>query len=196
MAQLLKTGEKILFGIFGAFIALAVISFAILEIVRWNSSKPLYSTTSHYDFTPEGLKGSVLFREARCTSCHRAMRNGTNMGLSLDGEGSRRSLEWILQFMKDPEKTYNSRTLDHGAMPKEAAYVAQLAPETLHAIGVFLSELRADQGAAAAPQPPSGRSEFIDSMVKAWAPKEWNEQHKDIRDKPSRELTPPPTRDN
>lgn len=192
MATPFKTGEKILFGIFGVFIVLAVISFTILEIIRARSTKPMYEVVTHFDLSEEGKKGSALFRHNQCTDCHRAMRNGTNMSLSLDAEGSRRSQEWILQFLKEPEKVYESKTIDHGAAPKEAAYVAALPPETLHAIAVFLSQLRADQGASAAPAPPTGRSEFIDNMVKVWAPKDWGERYKDMRDAPQPEPTPAP----
>jgi hypothetical protein len=38
-------------------------------------------------------------------------------------------------------------------------------------------------GSAAAPKPPEGRSEFIDNMLKVWAPKEWDEKYSDIRTK-------------
>lgn len=179
----LKTGERLLFGIFGIFIVLAIISYVILEVIRAKSTKPMYSPTSHYDFTPEGLKGSVMFREAGCTACHRALRNGTNMGLNLDGIGSRRTTEWITNFLNQPESVYPVRTVDHGA-GKEAAFVALLPPEKLHAITVFLSELRADTGAATAAAPPEGRSEFIDNMVKMWAPPEWNDKYQDVRTKP------------
>ena len=74
------------------------------------------------------------------------------------------------------------RTVDHGPA-KEAAYVAELPQEKRHAIAVFLSELRADNGAATAAAPPEGRSEFIDSMVKMWAPAEWNDKYQDVRTK-------------
>jgi len=173
-------------------VVLAIISFVILEVVRFRSTEPMYDPTMHFDFSPEGLRGSELFRQARCTSCHRAVRNGTNMGLSLDGLGSRRTQEWNLKFLSDPETTYNSRTLDHGPAPKEAAYVSALPPADLHAIGVFLSELRADRGASAAALPPEGRSEFIDNMVKAWAPKEWDEKYSDVRNKPPQDAQTPP----
>jgi len=185
----LKTGERLLFGIFGVFIVLAIISYVILEVVRTHSTKPMYSATSHFDFTPEGLKGSEWFRQANCTACHRALRNGTNMGLNLDGIGSRRTHEWIVNFLNHPEAAYPVRTVDHGP-GKEAAFVAEMPQEKLKAIAVFLSELRADQGAATAEAPPEGRSEFIDSMVKMWAPAEWNDKYQDVRTKPP--VTPKP----
>jgi hypothetical protein len=53
----------------------------------------------------------------------------------------------------------------------------------LRALAKFISELKADQGSSSAPVPPEGRSEFIDDMVKVWAPKEWNEKYEDVRKK-------------
>ena len=181
--QPLKTGEKVLVSIVAVFIVLAAISYVILETVRLNSDKPLFETKTSFDFSAEGAKGSQLFREARCTSCHRALRNGTNMGLSLDGVGSARSYEWIYSFLKDPENTYQAKTIDHGKAPKEAAYVAKLPDEELQAVARFISQLKAEQGSSSAPTPTEGRSDFIDSMVKAWAPKEWSEKYEDVREK-------------
>ncbi|MGD8937926.1 MAG: cytochrome c [Gammaproteobacteria bacterium] len=186
--QPLKTGEKVLVSIVVVFILLAAISYVLLETVRLNSDKPLFESKTSFDFTDEGARGSKIFRESRCTSCHRALRNGTNMGLSLDGVGSARSYEWIYSFLKDPENTYDAKTLDHGKSPKEAAYVAKLPDEDLQAVARFISQLKAEQGSSSAPVPPEGRSEFIDSMVKAWAPKEWQEKYEDVREKP---LQPP-----
>ncbi|KPJ89566.1 MAG: hypothetical protein AMJ53_15645 [Gammaproteobacteria bacterium SG8_11] len=182
--QPLKTGEKVLVSIVAVFVVLAAISYVILETVRLNSDKPLFETKTSFDFTAEGAKGSQIFREERCTSCHRALRNGTNMGLSLDGVGSARSYDWIYSFLKDPENTYQAKTIDHGSAPKEAAYVAKLPDEDLQAVARFISQLKAEQGSSSAPVPPEGRSEFIDSMVKTWAPKEWQEKYEDVREKP------------
>ena len=105
------------------------------------------------------------------------------MGLSLDGVGSLRTYEWLYNFLKNPEKTYGSATLDHGDAPKEAAYVARMPDDQLQAMARFISELKAEQGSASAPVPPDGRSEFIDNMVKTWAPKEWKEKYSDVREK-------------
>lgn len=180
-SQPLKQGEKVLFAIVGAFFVAALIGYVALETIRLTSDKPLFATRTHFNLSEEGKRGSQLFREARCTSCHRAMRNGTNMGLSLDGTGSRRTRDWVYQFLVDPEPTYGAATLDHGAFPKEAAYVAELPVENLRAIAVFLSELRSEQGSPSSPVPPEGKSEFIDSMVRMWAPAEWQEKYTDVR---------------
>lgn len=181
----LKRGEKILFGVVAALGVMAVGSFIAMEHVRAKMDHPMFATVDHFNFTPEGLKGEALFRVKGCTDCHKAVRNGTNMGLDLDGEGSRRSLQFLIDFLKNPEPTYASvtngaRTVDHGP-DKAAANVAKLPEADRHALAVFISELRASQGSADAPLPPAGRSSFIDSMVKEWAPTWWKKDHKDVR---------------
>ncbi len=182
--QSLKSGEKILFIVFSIFFLLALIAYVGLETVRLTSDKPMFSQTTHFDFSPLGAEGSKIYREARCNSCHRALRTGTSMGLSLDGIGSKRSQEWLATFLLHPESVYEGGiTLDHGLRPKEAAYASEMSAEDRHAIVVFLSELRADPGSSVAKVPPPEDSAFIDNMVNMWAPAEWTEKYKDIREK-------------
>lgn len=181
--QPLKQGERLLFGVFGIFIAAALIGYVVLEVVRMNADTPMFTVKTHYKFSEEGLRGSQVFREARCTSCHRAMRNGTNMGLNLDGIGSKRTEEWIYTFLVNPEATYGATTLDHGSAPKEGAYVARMPEGELRAIASFLSGLRSDRGSASAPLPPEGKSGFIDSVVGAVAPEAWKDKYQDVRER-------------
>lgn len=186
--QPLKPGEKIMFSVFAAFLVLAVVGYVIMETVRSHATEPMFASLTSFDFSPAGLRGSISFREAGCTSCHRAMRNGTNNGLSLDGIGSRRSPEWINSFLKNPEATFEARTVDHGFGPgKEAAYVQSMPDKDLDDISVFLSELKAQQGSAASKLPPIEKSGFIDSMVNMWAPESWKDKYQDIRVKIKRE---------
>ena len=117
----LKSGEKILLIICGVIFFVALAGYGALEAIRVRSDKPIYVQRTHFDFSEEGKRGSELYQVSRCNSCHRALRSGTSMGLSLDGLGSKRSLEWIEQFLHDPEKTYGAPTFDHGPAPKEAA---------------------------------------------------------------------------
>ncbi len=177
----LKRGEKILFGVVALLGVFALVSFVALEIVRAHSDKPLYANATHFDFSEEGLRGSSVFRYKGCTTCHRAVRNGTNMGLHLDGIGSRRTLQYLTTFLQNPEATYGTRTVDHGP-GKTAAYVAELPEADRHSLAVFLSELRAVQGSPDARLPPAGRSGFIDEMVKEWAPDGWKSSYKDVRE--------------
>ena len=177
----LKRGEKILFGIFALIGIFSIASFIMLEIIRARMDKPMYPTHIHYDFSAEGLRGSAIFRKAECTQCHRAVQNGTSAGVDLDGIGSKRTLDYLKNFLKNPEATYASKTIDHGPAPKAAAYVAKMPVSDLEAIAVFLSELKADQGASVARLPVAEPSGFIDEMVKVWAPDYWKSEYKDVR---------------
>lgn len=104
------------------------------------------------------------------------------MGVSLDGLGSKHDLKYFFDFLQYPEKTYGAKTLDHGAPPKEAAYVAKIPVADLHAIAVFLSELKSDQGSSSSFEPPRGQSSFIDTMLAMWTPAGWKTQYTDIRE--------------
>jgi cytochrome c553 len=140
----------------------------------------MYPVRTHYEFAGEGFRGSELFRHNNCTNCHKAVGNGTNMGLNLDGIGTRHDLAYIQRFLHDPEATYVARTVDHGPAPKEAAYVARIPEADLQSIAVFLSQLKVDRGAPAAAAPP-GESGFIDAMLDMWVPDGWRVQFSDVR---------------
>jgi hypothetical protein len=178
----LKAGEKILFGLVALLIVVTVQNYAYLEYLRRTSDHPLFPIRTHYDFAGEGFHGSELFRKNNCTACHRAVGNGTNMGLNLDGIGSRRTLAYLEDFLRDPEATYPSKTIDHGEPPKDAAYVAALPSDDRRAIAIFLSQLTSDRGGVEASAPPAGKSSFIDAMLDMWAPDSWRMAFSDVRD--------------
>jgi cytochrome c553 len=176
-----KTGEKVLFGFFGALVIFAVISYVLMEVYRVKLNHPIYPQTTSFNFTPEGKTGSVLFRTKGCPDCHRAVRNGTNNGLSLDGLGSRKTVAQIQAFLKNPEANYPSKTFDHGP-GKDANYVAALPEQEIQDISIFLSQLKAVQGSPDARIPMPEKSGFVDEMVKMWAPAEWQKDRHDLRD--------------
>ena len=181
MKSSLRLGEKVLFGIAALFVVFAVISFIGMEIYRQHSGKKMYASAAQFDFSAQGRVGSERFRDLGCTSCHRAVRNGTNNGVNLDGIGSRRSMDYLVAFLHQPEATYGSQTMEHGP-GKAAAYVANLPENDLHPIAIFLSELKASQGSPDARLPLEGRSGFIDERVKIWAPSSWKSKYHDVRE--------------
>jgi len=186
----LKTGEKIMFATFGAFFVLAAIGYVILESVRLNMDKPMYTQTTFFDFSKEGKLGSTIYREANCNSCHRALRSGTSMGLSLDGLGSKRSVEWIEGFLTssdDAKRLYGSELIDHGSRQEADRDLVKISKEHKHLMAVFISELKAVAGSSVAKVPPKGRSPFIDSMIGSWAPEGWKDKYEDIRVRLERE---------
>jgi hypothetical protein len=184
-------GEKVLFGISALFVVFAVLSFIGMEIYRAHSGRKMYASAATFDFSPQGRVGSERFRELGCTNCHRAVRNGTNQGVSLDGIGSRRSMEYLVAFLRQPQSTYQAQTLEH-VPGKQAGYVADLPQSDLNSLAVFLSELKAVQGSPDARLPVESHSGFVDEMVKIWAPSAWKSEYHDVRDeKPSADSTAP-----
>jgi hypothetical protein len=91
-------------------------------------------------------------------------------------------VNYFYNFLKYPEKTYGAKTLEHGAPPKDAAYVSSLPDSDLHDMAIFLSELKSDQGSSSSFEPPKGDSSFIDAMVDMWTPAGWRSKYRDIRD--------------
>jgi hypothetical protein len=179
----MKKGEKILFGIIALLVLVTIVNYAVLEWVRQHADKPLFPILTHYDFSGDGLQGFRLYRQSNCNACHRAVGSGTSMGLSLDGLGSKHDVNYFYNFLKEPEKTYGAKTVDHGAPPKDAAYVSVLPDADLRAMAVFLSQLKSDQGSSSSFEPPKGESSFIDAMLDMWVPDSWRGQYEDIRDK-------------
>lgn len=177
----MKKGEKILFGIVGFLIVVTVINFTVLETIRHNSDKPMYPILTHFVFSEQGLRGNEIYQHRGCSTCHRAVGNGTSMGVSLDGLGTKHDVNYFYNFLKDPEKTYGAKTVEHGSGLKDAAYVSALPDADLHLMAVFLSELKADQGSSSSFEPPKGESSFIDAMLEMWVPDGWRSQFKDIR---------------
>ncbi len=178
----MKKGEKILFGIVALLVVVTVINFTVLESIRRHSEKPLFPVLTHFVFSDEGLNGYKIYQQRDCYTCHRAVGSGTSMGVSLDGLGTKHDVNYFYNFLKKPEQTYGSKTMDHGAPPKDAAYVSALPDSELRTMAVFLSELKADQGSSSSYEPPKGDSSFIDAMLDMWAPDGWRSQYKDIRD--------------
>ncbi len=194
----LKVGEKVLFGIFGVFVLLAGIGFYFMDAAV-QRHPGMFKPTTHYNLSAEGEKGSVIFLHQGCTDCHRAIQDGTNSGLSLDGEGSKRTKQWIYAFLTHPEETYGAKTIDHldpgegVAGPPTAAsyrtgqaaasYVAALPEDKIRALTAFLSELTADRGSTSAAIPPEAHDAFIDKMVGMWAPDSWKKKYGDVRKK-------------
>jgi hypothetical protein len=179
---MMKKGEKILFGIIGLLVFITVVNFTVLETVRHNSDKPLFPILTHFDFSAEGLRGYEVYQKSSCYTCHHAVGSGTSMGVSLDGLGSKHDVNYFYNFLKAPEQTYGAKTLDHGAPPKDAAYVSSLPDSDLRAMAVFLSELKSDQGSSTSFEPPQGESSFINAMLDMWTPEGWRNKFKDIRD--------------
>lgn len=55
-----------------------------------------------YVESPASQQGEALYRREGCGSCHQVFGNGATYGPSLDGEGSRRTPEWLHAYLLEP----------------------------------------------------------------------------------------------
>jgi len=53
--QKLKTGEKLLFIVAGAFVLLATIAFGIMQYMMATSDKPIFEQHTHFDLSEVGF---------------------------------------------------------------------------------------------------------------------------------------------
>lgn len=142
----LKLGEKVMFGL-TVLVAVAAVAKGIKQMRAHDPAKP----RDYYEWTAVGLEGHALYRRMGCNSCHRAMGVG-EIGVApvLDGEGTRRSLEWLQAYLRDP-----------GALVPATAHDGSLGPdfrrltgEEREALAAFLFGLKANPGSPNYPVPP------------------------------------------
>ncbi len=49
-------------------------------------------------------QGEALYRREGCLSCHEIFGNGASYGPSLDGVGSKRDKQWLINYLKSPRQ--------------------------------------------------------------------------------------------
>lgn len=83
--------------------------------------------------TDSSRSGEVLYKKLDCASCHSIKGEGGKVGPALDGIGARRTRQFMIDHMTDPQKHAENLPLDHpqGAiMPATAATVGEIAQMT------------------------------------------------------------------
>jgi cbb3-type cytochrome oxidase cytochrome c subunit len=142
----LKLGEKLMFG-FVALIVAAAVAKGVKQMRAHDPAKP----RDYYEWTQAGLEGQALYGRLGCNSCHRAMGVG-EIGVApvLDGEGTRRSLEWLQAYLRDPGALVQGTAHDGSLGPD----FRQLTPEEREALAAFLIGLKANPGSPNYPVPP------------------------------------------
>lgn len=55
-----------------------------------------------YAETPATQHGEAVYRREGCGSCHQVFGTGATYGPSLDGEGARRTRDWLMNYLIDP----------------------------------------------------------------------------------------------
>jgi cytochrome c2 len=104
----LRAGEWIVLGGSAAIAAFAALVGAIIYL----KPPPVRYT---YLESPRTLAGEALYRQAGCGACHKIFGNGAAIGPALDGVGSRRSGEWLADFLSRAHKGTNPLPPDERA---------------------------------------------------------------------------------
>lgn len=141
-----KLGEKVLFG-FAALLAVAALGRGLKQMQAHEPAKP----RDYYEWTQAGLDGHALYRSMGCNNCHRAMAVG-EIGVApvLDGEGTRRTPEWLERYLKDPGALIPATAHDGSLGPD----FRELAANERAVLGAFLYGLKANPGSPNYPVPP------------------------------------------
>ena len=142
----LKLGEKLMFG-FAVLVAVAAVGKGVKHMRALDPKKP----RDYYEWTEAGLEGHALYRSMGCNSCHRALGVG-EIGVApvLDGEGTRRSPDWLASYFRDPAALVPGTAHDGRLGPDFRA----LSDGDRALLVAFLQGLKANPGSPNHPEPP------------------------------------------
>ena len=149
----MKLGEKIVFGL-AAIIVAAAAARGYQVITAKEPSMPKH----FYDWGETGLQGHYLYRDLGCKNCHRAMGTG-EVGVApvLDGVGTRRTSEWLMQYLTDPSSLVAGTAHDGSFGPD----FGSLNDEQRELLAAFLSGLHANPNSPNYPRQPPPDSQSV-----------------------------------
>ena len=142
----MKLGEKIVFG-FAVAVAVAAVAKGIRQMTAPEPKPP----KNYYEWSEESLRGHTLYRSLGCNSCHRTLGVG-EIGVApvLDGEGTRRTLEWLHSYFTDPGQWVPGTAHDGSLGPDFRA----MGESERKLLAAFLFALKANSGSPSYPKPP------------------------------------------
>src|SRR5262245_23295695 len=138
-----------MFGI-SLFIAVAALGKGAVQLAAHDPAKP----RDFYDWNETGIEGGALYRSMGCNNCHRAMGVG-EIGIApvLDGEGTRRTHDWLMAYLSDPGSVVAGSAHDGRLGPD----FRRLAGEERRLLAAFLFGLKTNPGSPNYPRPPEPR---------------------------------------
>lgn len=140
---MLKLGEKVMFGL-SALIVVAAVGKGVMT--ARNPTAP----REYYEWTQEGLQGHEVYRRLGCNNCHRTLGVGEiGVAPSLDGSGTRRTLEWLQRYFEDPTALVPGSAHDGRLGPD----LRRLEPEERRLLAQFLFGLKSNPGSPNYPKP-------------------------------------------
>jgi len=141
-----KKGEKVFF-----VVSVILSVLAVTSVIERNMRKDGPSIKDHYEWSDDGKKGYVLYKKSGCNSCHRALRTG-EIGVApvLDGEGTRRTEQWLQAYFKNPEDVVPGSAHTGKLGPD----FRMLSDESKKLFVAFLKGLKSSPGSSTYPRPP------------------------------------------
>ena len=142
----MKLGEKLMFG-FAVLVAVAALAKGARHFTATAPAKP----RDFYTWTEDGLQGHAVYRHMGCNSCHRALGVG-EIGVApvLDGEGTRRTGEWLAAYFRDPASLVPGTAHDGSFGPD----LRMLSDGERVLLVAFLTGLKSNPGSPNHPRPP------------------------------------------
>jgi len=143
-----KRGEKIMFSVSAVLTVLAV----LMVVGRTSNSDRPRQHRDYTEWTEEGLQGYQLYKRSGCNNCHRVLRLGENgVAPVLDGEGTRRSREWLHAYFDNPLSKVPGSAHDGSLGPDFRI----LDAEERKVLVAFMTSLKSNPGSSNYPVPPS-----------------------------------------
>ncbi|HEB67706.1 MAG TPA: cytochrome c [Gammaproteobacteria bacterium] len=144
----MKGGEKLLFGL-SALLAVAAVAMVALRPSAHDRPRP---AKDYAEWSPESIQGYELYKRHGCNSCHRVMRVG-EIGVApvLDGEGTRRSRDWLQAYLADPPSQVPGSAHDGSLGPDFRAF----SGDERRLLLAFMTSLKSRPGSSNYPRPPA-----------------------------------------
>ena len=143
----LKLGEKVMFGL-AVLVAFAAVGKTVMQA---RATGPAVAR-DFYEWTEAGLQGQAVYGQMGCNNCHRAMGVG-EIGVApvLDGEGTRRTRDWLTRYFQDPMALVPGSAHDGHLGPD----FRLLDADQRHLLAEFLFGLKAGPASPNYPRPPA-----------------------------------------
>lgn len=143
----MKKGEYVF------FIAIAVIAALALSSVLWHTQgrDVPRQVKDYYEWNDAAIQGYEVYKQMGCKNCHKALRMGeSGVAPVLDGEGTRRSEDWLIAYFRDPESQVPGSAHAGGMAPD----FRSLEQEDRELLIEFMKGLKSNPGSSNYPVPP------------------------------------------
>lgn len=144
----MKKGERVVF-IIAAILAVVAVTSTLWRVL--SSDGESRSARDYYIWSDDALLGYEVYKKKGCKNCHKVLRMGeSGVAPVLDGEGTRRSADWISEYFKDPLTRVKGSAHAGGMAPD----FRQLDTKDRKLLTEFIKGLKSNPGSSNYPVPP------------------------------------------